>query len=179
MNSINIHPESNILNLFIMLFCSICPVIPFAIVDVYYSHSYYYVCLDYSSSLSGISSTLTPRIWLMVNGYISISNISLVILLFFALHNNICNWFIQIFQNNIFTKIFIFMKIGFNISWTILGSILFYNVSDICQTNLRVYVWIRISFMFLLTVFSIKNIKQYIIDLEKIGNISETIENNR
>lgn len=161
MNSINsINSESNLFDLFITLCCSIFPIIPFAIVDIYYSHSSVYMCIDYIDQR--ISNTLSFRIWLMANGYMSISNIGFVILLFFALYNNICNLFIQIFQNMTFIKIFIFIKIGFNISWTILGAILFSLVSSVCPTDIRVYVWIRITFMFLFILFSIKNINKYI-----------------
>lgn len=176
MNSVNfVNNENNLVNLFITLCCSICPIIPFAIVDVYYSQLPEYLCLDYVDLQ--ISKTLTSRVWLMVNGYMSLSNISLIILLFVAIYNNVCNWFIQIFQNIKFIKTFIFIKISFNISWTILGSILFSHISSSCPTNLRVYLWIRITFMFLFIIFSIKNIKQYVLDLENIGNVSEVVEN--
>jgi hypothetical protein len=157
--------ETSLTNFFITLFFGICPVIPFTIVDIYYSYVYSYSCLNYD-----ISSSLNIRIWLRVNGYMSLSSILFIFFVLSIIYNNRFTMLINFFQNNIFIKSYVFIKISFNIIWTITGSILFSKMYDLCHFNLKFYIWFRISTMFFFILLSLKTI----IKQQQIFNSIET-----
>lgn len=149
--------ETGLTNFFLTLCFAICPIIPFTIVDIYYSYVYSYSCLDYIVNYD-ISSSLNMRVWLRVNGYMSLSSILFIFFILSIIYNNRLTMLIQFLQHNIFIKSYVFIKISFNIVWTITGSILFSKTYDLCPFNLKFYIWFRITTMFLFILLSLKTI---------------------
>jgi len=167
--------ETNLTNFFLTLCFTICPVIPFTIVDIYYSYLYSYSCLDHIDY--NISSSLSMRVWLRVNGYMSLSSILFIFFVFSIIYNNKCNTLVRFLQHTIFIKSYVFIKIPFNIAWTITGAILFSRNYSLCHFNLQFYIWFRITTMFVFIVISLKTIKQQLIDAEAFESIEREIVN--
>ncbi len=165
--------DSSLSNFFITLFISICPVIPFTIVDIYYSYLSSYSCLDHIEY--DVSNTLTMRTWLRVNGYLSLSSILFIFFVFTVIYHNKCSMLVRFLQHNIFIKCYVFLKIPFNIAWTILGSILFSQTYSLCPFNLQFYIWFRIAIMFVFILLSLKTIKQQLVDIETLESIEREI----
>jgi len=165
--------DNSPLNLFLTLCFSVCPVIPFAVTDIYYSYITSYVCLDHIDY--NISNILNMRLWIKVNGYISLSSVIFIFFVFSVIYNNKCPILIRFLQHNIFIKSYIFLKIPFNIAWTILGSILFYRNYTLCPFNLQFYIWFRLSIMFVFIIMSLKSIKHQLIDSETSESIEREI----
>ena len=138
-------------NFFLSLFIAIFPVIPFTFFDIYYSYISSYICLD-------ISNTLSMRTWLIGNGYMSLSSIIFIFFVFIIIYNNKCKVLLDFLQLDIFIKSYVFIKVIFNIGWTITGSILFYKTYPFCSFNLQFYIWFRIAIMFVFILISLKNI---------------------
>lgn len=154
--------NQNIFSLLSLLCISICPIIPFTITDIYYSYSSYQ-CLDENTNFSTILNT---RLWLKVNGYISLFSICFIIFVFSVIYNNKCTKIIMILQHNFFIKTYIFLKIIFNISWTILGILTFSQTYKECSDVIQIYIWIRLSVMGFLILMSLKKIKTNMFDVE-------------
>lgn len=125
-------------NTFILtLFFTICPVLPFAITDIYYGHNPY-ECMNIN-----VINNLNTQIWILINGYMSLSSILFISFIFTVIYNN---WsFLKLFQNPMFIKSYLFIKIMFNICWTILGSIIFSKVYLECPSNIQFYIYLRIT----------------------------------
>lgn len=149
--------ETDLTNFFLTLCFAICPVIPFTIIDIYYSYVYSYSCLDYIIKYD-ISNSLNMRFWIRVNGYMSMSSILFIFFVLFIIYNNRLTMLIQFLQHNIFIKSYVFIKISFNIVWTITGSVLFSKTYDLCPFNLKFYIWFRITTMFFFILLSLKAI---------------------
>lgn len=154
------HNLNNFTDFILSLFFAICPVIPFAITDIYYGY-HTYQCMQIS-----IINNLSAQYWILVNGYMSLSSILFISIIFSIIYDNRCTSLVYLFQNTIFIKTYLFLKIMFNISWTIIGSFIFSNVYNQCPFNIQFYIWFRISIMFLFIILSLKNIKHYIVDQE-------------
>ena len=154
------HNRNDLTDFILSLCFAICPVIPFAITDIYYGY-HPYQCMKTS-----IINDLSTQSWIIINGYMSLSSILLISIIFSIIYDNRCTSLVYLFQHTIFIKTYLSLKIMFNISWTIVGSFIFSNVYNQCPFNIQFYIWFRISIMFLFIVLSLKNIKQYIVDQE-------------
>lgn len=154
------HNRNNFTDFILSLFFAICPVIPFAITDIYYGY-HPYQCME-----TFIINKLNTQSWILINGYMSLSSILFISMIFSIIYDNRCTSLVYLFQHTIFIKTYLFLKIVFNISWTIIGSVIFSKVYNQCSFNIQFYIWFRISIMFFFIVLSIKNIKEYIVDQE-------------
>jgi hypothetical protein len=161
MNETTDNISNNFTTFLITLFYTICPSLPFSIADIYYSH-YPHPCTEISNI--GVVNT---RYWLMVNGYTTISSILIAILVFISIYKKSCKCLQDILHSNLFIKTYIFLKLLFNITWTIIGTIIFSRSYQECPFNLSFYIWLRISTIFLFILLSIKRVKKLIIDEEE------------
>lgn len=165
----NMSHDKNFNNFIISLCCAIFPVIPFAITDIYYAYNPYH-CMNIN-----VINNLNTQFWILINGYMSLSSILFISLIFTVIYDNNCRTLVHFFQNPLFIKSYLFLKIIFNISWTIIGSIIFSKVYNQCTSNIQFYIWFRITFMFGFIIMSFKNIKQYIIDTDDSQSLEETL----
>lgn len=161
--------NNDFINFIVSLCFSICPVIPFAITDIYYGY-HSYKCMDIN-----IINNLNIQSWILINGYMSLSSILFISFIFTVIYENNCRFLVYFFQNPVFIKTYVFTKIMFNISWTIIGSVIFSKVYKECPFNINFYISFRISIMFLFIILSLKNIKQYIIDIDESHALEESL----
>jgi hypothetical protein len=162
MTETNDEISNNLTTFLITLFYTICPSLPFSIADIYYSH-HPHSCIE-----NNHIGFVDARYWLMVNGYATISSILVAILVFISIYKKSCECLTNILHNNLFIKTYIFLKLLFNICWTIIGTIIFSTSYQECPFNLSFYIWLRISTMFLFILLSMKRVKKLIIDNEEI-----------
>lgn len=168
--------DNNIFTFFIAFFCTVFPAIPFIIVDIYYA-------LFYETKMSCLESTyfknLTMRMWLLVNGSISSFSVVFTFFIFTIIYTNYFKCISSFFQNTCFIKGYISIKLLFNITWTIIGTLIFADIYHTCFINLKVYICIRISVMFLFILLSINKIRNYLFNINRnskneLSNINNT-----
>lgn len=161
--------DNNFINFIVSLCLAICPVIPFAITDIYYGH-HSYNCMNIN-----VINNLNTQTWILINGYMSLSSVLFIFLIFMVIYDNNCKSLVHLFQHTLFIKTYIFLKIMFNISWTIVGSIIFSKVYNECPNNIKFYIWFRISIMFVFIILSLKNIKQHLVDIDDSHTLEESL----
>ena len=175
MDYIIINTENHFLTFFITFFCTIFPVLPFIVVDIYYS-------LFYETNITCLDSTyfkhITMKMWLLINGSISIFSVVFTLFIFTVLYTKKCLFISDFFQNIYFIKGYILLKLSFNIIWSIIGTLIFIDIYNTCLSNLKIYICIRLSIIFLFILFSIRKIKNYLLNLnnpdEELNNINNT-----
>ena len=69
--------NDNFINFIVSLCFAVCPVIPFAITDIYYGY-HSYKCMDIN-----IINNLNIQSWILINGYMSLSSILFISFIFF------------------------------------------------------------------------------------------------
>ena len=151
--------QPDLFSFLLTICCSVFPAIPFAIIDIYFSFEQQ--CLNY---ISFSKINLNGKMWLLVNGCVSLSSVIFTFIILTIVYNKTCNSLVKFFENSNFIRTYIFLKLLFNISWTITGTIIFSSISNHCRTNIQIYIWIRISVMFLFIILSIRSIKKHIVD---------------
>jgi hypothetical protein len=162
--------DNNFLTFFLTFCCTIFPSIPFIFVDIYYA-------LFYQSKISCLESTyfknLTMRFWLLVNGSISTFSVFFTFFICIIIYSDYIKCISNFFQNTYFIKGYILLKLLFNIIWTIIGTLMFIDIYDTCFSNLKIYICIRISIMFLFIFSSIIKIKKYLFDVDNVSGKKE------
>lgn len=157
-----INSGDSFLTFFIAFCCTIFPAIPFIVVDIYYA-------LFYQLKMTCLESTyfkdLSMRMWLLVNGSISAFSIFFTLFIFIIIFTNYFKCIAGFVQNAYFIKTYIVLKLIFNIVWTIIGTLIFSDIYNTCFSNLKIYICIRISVMFLFILLSIRKIKNYLFDI--------------
>jgi hypothetical protein len=171
-----INRENNIFTFFIAFFCTVFPALPFIVVDIYYA-------LFYETKMTCLESTyfkyLTMRFWLLINGSISTFSVVFTMFIFTIIYSK-KGCISDFFQNTYFIKGYIILKLTFNITWTIIGTLMFSDIFNVCLSNLKIYISIRLSIMFLFILLSIRKIKNYLFNLnnknsdEDLNNINNT-----
>lgn len=170
MNYSVINTENNLFTVITIFFCTIFPAIPFIVVDLYYSllHTEKTVCLD-----SVYFEHINMRSWLLINGTISASSVVFTFFIFLIIYTNYLICLSSFFQSTYFIKFYVATKLSFNISWTIIGTIMFSNSYFQCSLGLKVYIWLRISIMFLFIALSIDKIRKYLFNTEQTNRNQE------
>jgi hypothetical protein len=146
--------QQNIVEFILIFLFSIWYIIPFIVVDIYYSYNPYDYCLDYSFNIN-------TRIWLMVNGYMSIFSVLFIFITSLMIYTKNCVYISSLIEHPYFIKTYIYSKISFSFIWNIMGIILLSYVYDYCSIGKKIYIITRISFVFIFIGLSIKNIKEY------------------
>jgi hypothetical protein len=138
------------INMYILICCvsyMICCVMPFNITDFYYSYGYSYsYCLDES-----IIPLINIRLLLKINSYAYIIFMAYIILI---LTRNI-----NFFENSFIMKSSIFLKLIYNIIWGILLSVNYSKLYNSCENDIKIYLMIRLSFLFIFLILSLKKLK--------------------
>ena len=118
------------------------------------------------------------KMWLLINGSISIFSVVFTLFIFTVLYTKKCLFISDFFQNIYFIKGYILLKLSFNIIWSIIGTLIFIDIYNTCLSNLKIYICIRLSIIFLFILFSIRKIKNYLLNLnnpdEELNNINNT-----
>jgi len=169
-----INTSDNLITFVIVFYCTIFPAIPFIVVDIYYG-------LFYQLKMTCLESTyfthITMRIWLLVNGSISAFSLLFTLFIFMIIYTNYFKSISACFQNTYFIKGYIILKLTFNIVWTIIGTLMFIDIYDRCLSNLKIYICIRISTMFVFILLSIRKIKRYLFDIDSDNLGSREVTN--
>jgi|LauGreDrversion4_2_1035121.scaffolds.fasta_scaffold231599_1 hypothetical protein len=139
--------ETNLKILITLLLYICCFVIPFTVVDLYFSYKDI-KCLDIDYPPE---SSMNLKILLRINGYMYIFFMFYAVLIFCRL--------VDIFNNSIIMKISIIIKLIYNLTWSILSTIVFSKMFYICENELKTYITIRLLFLYIFILFSIKQIK--------------------
>lgn len=139
--------ETNLKILITLMLYICCFVIPFTVVDLFFSYKNI-KCLDIDYP---IDSNMNLKLLLRINGYMYIFFMFYAFLIF-------CK-FIDIFNNSIIMKISIIMKLIYNSTWCILSTIIFSKTFYICENDLKTYMIIRLSFLYIFILFSIRQTK--------------------
>jgi len=153
-NSKSSLPETFEINMYILICCifyMICCVVPFNITDFYYSYSPSPSCIDESYILY-----INMRLLLKINSYIYVIFIIYIIL--------ILTRRINFFDNIILMKISIFLKITYNIIWCILTTINYWKLYNSCENEIKIYLMIRLSFLYIFIILSLKKIKSTLLE---------------
>ncbi len=165
--------DNNIFSFFCAFCCAIFPAIPFSLLDIYYSLVYSIDCFDYTYLIG-----FPFRYWLLINGCVSLSTVALTFLVFVtSIYMQDC-FLYPLFQNNIFIKGYIAIKLLFNIVWTMLGTVMFFKITEMCRQNIQAYVWIRIIIMYIFIVLSFRKIKPYLLNQNQSRNSNIIHANN-
>lgn len=130
----------------------LCCVIPINITDFYYSYYYPYSCIDTSLSLIN----LNIRLLLKINGYTYIIFILYIIL--------ILTRCIKFFENMVIMKTSIFIKVTYNIIWCILTTIIYSNIYNNCESEVKIYLMTRLCFLYIFIILSLKKIKSTLLE---------------
>lgn len=172
-----INTENNLFTVITVFFCTIFPAIPFIVVDLYYSLLY----TDKTACLNSVYfEHINMRSWLFINGTISASSVVFTFLIFLIIYTDYLKCLSTFFQSTFFIKFYVVTKLSFNIAWTIIGTIMFSSSYYGCSLGLKVYIWIRISIMFLFISLSIEKIRKYLFNTDQrnrnleLNNINNT-----
>lgn len=139
--------ETNIYILISFVFYMICCVIPFNVTDFYYSYSYSYsLCLDES-----IIPYLNIRLLLKINGYVYV-----IFMLYIMLILARC---INFFENTFLMRTSIFLKLSYNLIWGILLCINYFKLYNSCESDIKIYLMIRLFLLCIFLILSLRKIK--------------------
>lgn len=147
-NNLEERIESNAYTLFGLILYVLYIVIPFTTVDLYYSYQDNYECLSLKYP---INSNMSLRLLLRINGYAYVFFICYVTLILCRL--------IDIFNNTFIMKLSLCLKLIYNITWSILSTIVFSNISNKCDISINSYIIVRLIISYLFIIFSIKRLK--------------------
>jgi hypothetical protein len=166
--------DNNLFTFVIAFFYTVIHTLPFIVLDIYYA-------LFYETKMTCLESiyfkNLKMRTWLLVNGSISAFSVLFTLFIFTIIYTNFLKCISLCFQNNLFIKTYISLKLIFNIIWTIIGTLIFSDIYNTCFTNIKIYICIRVSIMFIFILLSINKVRTYLFNnnsKNEISNINNT-----
>lgn len=154
--------KQNIFHFIFLFFSSIFHVIPFIIADLCYSYSSYdYNCIDNYE----YSQYINIREWFMVTGYLSLASVLFILSTSVIIYTK--TFLPSFLESPYFIKTYIFLRNIFSLSWNIIGIIILSRLYYQCGIGIRIYMIIRLLYIFLFIGLSIKIVREYIMNNKK------------